>query len=786
VTAFASPEAAGHAPDKVAHFLNRIVFCLFAEDVNLLQDDLFKRMLETLARRRDEVPARSQKMLAELFANMRKGGNYGLEHILHFNGGLFDDDEALPLDADSLDILRNIAKQDWSAIDPSIFGTLFERFLDPDKRAQIGAHYTDPEKIMMIVNPVIARPLTAEWEAAKSEIADNGSSKMRWTPITPLRGSKFCTPKHTPCAPDRSCWPSIARIRLEFRVLDGPNTNLFWSTGMPVWFRHTLGVIAIFAGVGSFGATSMASPTEDCKTLHAAAALAPCTLVIEDKRQTPASRVTALLMRARAALDMSELDRAEADIKSAIALRPNMAFGYRVRGRLRGLQGRKEEARADYAQAILLSATKTGKYVSFLDRGNFLLRITELPAAMTDFETAIRVDPTKASAYVGRALTNKAMGHIGEALADLGRAKAVEPRYWVTYVEQGDILVAEKRFAEAIAAYDLALAIRGNDARALKGRAAATALVAQSSEPVAVPVRTSPTPPPSNKPSTVAPAPSNPATPSAVPPEQPATAPAPPAVAPVPVQPGEGVDPAAKRAEERRGKLKEALDLRHKGKHAEAIVLYDALLKQAPGDSEVALQKGRTLMTLAKWKEALEAFKTVVESKTAPPGMKALALEGQGEILARNDLFALAIASTTAALQINPKLNGALFWRGLSSYAIGGFDKALADFEKATSLVPKSALYQAWEALALVGTGDLSKAKEAIDRAFAIQQNNLIALTARARLRLVTGDIDAAETDLSQVARRGPMNSVALQTQQLIMIHKVMKPSDRPLAKARE
>ena len=157
----------GHAPDKVAHFLNRIVFCLFAEDVNLLQDDLFKRMLDTLAQRREQVAERSQKMLSELFANMRDGRQFGLEHILHFNGGLFDDDEALPLDADLLDILRVIAKQDWSAIDPTIFGTLFERFLDPDKRAQIGAHYTDPEKIMMIVEPVILRPLTAEWESVQ-------------------------------------------------------------------------------------------------------------------------------------------------------------------------------------------------------------------------------------------------------------------------------------------------------------------------------------------------------------------------------------------------------------------------------------------------------------------------------------------------------------------------------------------------------------------------------------------------------------------------------------------
>ncbi len=106
----------GHSPEKVAHFVNRLMFCLFAEDVNLLQDDLFKRMLHTLARRREEVPQRSQKMLSELFANMRAGGNYGIDYILHFNGGLYDSDEALPLDADSLDVLRDIARLDWSSM----------------------------------------------------------------------------------------------------------------------------------------------------------------------------------------------------------------------------------------------------------------------------------------------------------------------------------------------------------------------------------------------------------------------------------------------------------------------------------------------------------------------------------------------------------------------------------------------------------------------------------------------------------------------------------------------
>ena len=51
-----------------------------------------------------------------------------------------------------------------------ILGTLFERGLDPDKRSQLGAHYTDLDKIMRIIEPVIVRPLLAEWETEKTAI----------------------------------------------------------------------------------------------------------------------------------------------------------------------------------------------------------------------------------------------------------------------------------------------------------------------------------------------------------------------------------------------------------------------------------------------------------------------------------------------------------------------------------------------------------------------------------------------------------------------------------------
>ena len=157
----------GHDPQTVAHFVNRLVFCMFAEDVGLLPDHMFTRMLE----RTRSGPDKFVEYASRLFGAMATGGEVGFEAVAWFNGGLFDDATALPLDREGIETALKAAALDWSEIDPSILGTLFERGLDPDKRSQLGAHYTDRDKIMAIIDPVIARPLLAEWEKAKTGIS---------------------------------------------------------------------------------------------------------------------------------------------------------------------------------------------------------------------------------------------------------------------------------------------------------------------------------------------------------------------------------------------------------------------------------------------------------------------------------------------------------------------------------------------------------------------------------------------------------------------------------------
>ncbi len=159
--------ASGHDPEKAAHFLIRILFCLFAEDVGLLPERLFSQLVNSTK----DDPARFHEMLEQLFGHMAGGGFFGLDRIPQFNGGIFDSADALPLGRDDLEILSRVAKLDWSSIEPSIFGTLFERGLDPGKRAQLGAHYTSKEDILLLVEPVLMRPLRRRWEEVQGEAA---------------------------------------------------------------------------------------------------------------------------------------------------------------------------------------------------------------------------------------------------------------------------------------------------------------------------------------------------------------------------------------------------------------------------------------------------------------------------------------------------------------------------------------------------------------------------------------------------------------------------------------
>ncbi|MBX7482334.1 class I SAM-dependent DNA methyltransferase [Qipengyuania qiaonensis] len=205
----------GHEGHTVAHFVNRLVFCMFAEDVGLLPGHMFSEMLKASRSQPESFAGHA----ATLFAAMKSGGLVGFTKVEWFNGGLFDDDSALPLDRNDIDSLIAAAALDWSEVDPSILGTLFERGLDPDKRSQLGAHYTDRDKIMQIVGPVIQRPLTAEWEAIRGQIEELVANAPQQTAEKLLRGAEKTKRDRAFAMAQELLRGFVERLRT-FRVLD--------------------------------------------------------------------------------------------------------------------------------------------------------------------------------------------------------------------------------------------------------------------------------------------------------------------------------------------------------------------------------------------------------------------------------------------------------------------------------------------------------------------------------------------------------------------------------------
>jgi type II restriction/modification system DNA methylase subunit YeeA len=152
---------------RIARFLNRIVFCLFAQYTGLLPPGIFTEITKTGL----DDPKLFAETLENLFAVMAKGGTFGKDKIRCFNGHLFEEASVFELTETELRQLADAGEADWQFIEPSIMGTLFERAMDESQRSQLGAHYTSEADIKTLVEPVLMQPFRREWAIIKGELA---------------------------------------------------------------------------------------------------------------------------------------------------------------------------------------------------------------------------------------------------------------------------------------------------------------------------------------------------------------------------------------------------------------------------------------------------------------------------------------------------------------------------------------------------------------------------------------------------------------------------------------
>ncbi|GGO99021.1 class I SAM-dependent DNA methyltransferase [Stakelama pacifica] len=157
-------EDRGHPAERVAHFLMRVLFTMFAEDTGLLTRGSFTQVLGEARTHPDGFAP----MLEELWEKMDKGGFSTTlrEKVRHFNGGLFSERSAIAMQREEIGELYEAARHDWTEVEPAIFGTLLEQALDKAERKRLGAHYTPRAYVERLVNATVIDPLQAEWEGA--------------------------------------------------------------------------------------------------------------------------------------------------------------------------------------------------------------------------------------------------------------------------------------------------------------------------------------------------------------------------------------------------------------------------------------------------------------------------------------------------------------------------------------------------------------------------------------------------------------------------------------------
>ncbi|WP_354416026.1 class I SAM-dependent DNA methyltransferase [Mesorhizobium shonense] len=212
-----------HDAKDVAEFLMRCLFTMFAEDVKLIPEKGFQKLLGQMK----DTPEHFVSALESLWAVM-DGGGYAPHlnaTLKKFNGSLFKKRTALPLARDDINELWIAAGKDWSDVEPAIFGTLLERALDPRERSKLGAHYTPRGYVERLVVPTIVEPLRADWELVQGrvkELRDKGDQAGALAAVKAYH-HKLCTTRvlDPACGTGNFLYVSLELMkRLEGEVLE--------------------------------------------------------------------------------------------------------------------------------------------------------------------------------------------------------------------------------------------------------------------------------------------------------------------------------------------------------------------------------------------------------------------------------------------------------------------------------------------------------------------------------------------------------------------------------------
>lgn len=154
-------------------FLTRLLFCFFAEDTGIFEDNIFTK---TIVNHTSEDGTDLADVLSLLFESLDKKDNeksaYSsfIQEFPYVNGKLFTAKVDIPkLNAKVRKLMIDCGNQDWKEINPDIFGSMFQAVSVAEVRSGLGQHYTSVPNIMKVIEPLFLNDLREEFEKADNE-----------------------------------------------------------------------------------------------------------------------------------------------------------------------------------------------------------------------------------------------------------------------------------------------------------------------------------------------------------------------------------------------------------------------------------------------------------------------------------------------------------------------------------------------------------------------------------------------------------------------------------------
>lgn len=159
--------------EHISPFLTRIVFCCFADDTGIFEQESLVRYLEKHTNPDGSDIGAHLSSIFEILntpENVRQANVHpALENLPYVNGGLFAEPLSVVFASREIrDTLLKCMEFDWSRMSPAIFGSMFQSVMDEKERHDLGAHYTSETNILKVINGLFLEDLKAELESAKT------------------------------------------------------------------------------------------------------------------------------------------------------------------------------------------------------------------------------------------------------------------------------------------------------------------------------------------------------------------------------------------------------------------------------------------------------------------------------------------------------------------------------------------------------------------------------------------------------------------------------------------